>query len=162
MPSFSEGKINHNQGYYYLMTFSKGITFCKYFPLYFEGNNSIFFRQSFFPSNLRAFHTTVYIMDAGTYGDVETGPHQFLTNKLALFQSWMGGLAEYTHHIGLTPPNLFTFRWPCYISLWPHKALIKKPSAFQHPAMSCWRKLKSPNIWPESARWRPSSPARSN
>ena len=28
-------------------------------PLYFEGNNSIFLRRSFFPSNLRAFHTTV-------------------------------------------------------------------------------------------------------
>ena len=46
-------------------------------------------------------------MDAGTYGDVETGPHQFLTNKLALFQSWMGGLAmdflgEYTHQIPTT------------------------------------------------------------
>ena len=28
-------------------------------PLYSEGNNSIFLRRSFFPSNLRAFHTTV-------------------------------------------------------------------------------------------------------
>ena len=31
-------------------------------PLYFEGNNSIFLRRSFFPSNLRAFHTTVYYL----------------------------------------------------------------------------------------------------
>ena len=30
------------------MTFSKGITFYKYFPLYFEGNNS-FFQTKFFP-----------------------------------------------------------------------------------------------------------------
>ena len=57
-----------------------------------------------------------YIMDAGTYGDVETGPHQFLTNKLALFQSWMGGLAmdflgEYTHQIYLhsDDPDIYHF-----------------------------------------------------
>ena len=30
-------------------------------PLYSEGNNSIFLRQSFFPYNLRAFHTTVHM-----------------------------------------------------------------------------------------------------
>ena len=48
-----------------------------------------------------------YIMDAGTYGDAETGPHRFLLDKLALFQSWMGGLGEYTHHIGLPPPIFF-------------------------------------------------------
>ena len=45
-------------------------------------------------------------MDAGTYGDAETGPHQFLADKLALFQSWMGELSDYTHHIGLPPPYI--------------------------------------------------------
>ena len=42
--------------------FLKAFTFCRYFPLYSEGNNSIFLRQSFFPYNLRAFHTTVYVV----------------------------------------------------------------------------------------------------
>jgi hypothetical protein len=42
--------------------FLKAFTFCRYFPLYSEGNNSIFLRQSCFPYNLRAFHTTVYHM----------------------------------------------------------------------------------------------------
>ena len=47
----------------------KGNIICWYFlkalpsadttPLYSEGNNSIFLRRSFFPYNLRAFHTTV-------------------------------------------------------------------------------------------------------
>ena len=35
-------------------------------PLYFEGNNSIFLRRSFFPSNLRAFHTTVHLTEGIT------------------------------------------------------------------------------------------------
>ena len=39
----------------------KGNTFCRYFPLYSKGNNSIFLRRSFFPQDLRAFHTTVYL-----------------------------------------------------------------------------------------------------
>ena len=36
-------------------------------PLYSEGNNSIFLRQSFFPYNLRAFHTTVYFIHFNEY-----------------------------------------------------------------------------------------------
>ena len=30
------------------------------------------------------------LRDAGTYGDVGTGPHQFLADKLALLQSGLG------------------------------------------------------------------------
>jgi hypothetical protein len=33
--------------------------FCRYFSSHSEGNNSIFLRQIFFPSDLRVFHTTV-------------------------------------------------------------------------------------------------------
>ena len=39
--------------------FLKAFTFCRYFPLYSEGNNSILLRWSLSPYNLRAFHTTV-------------------------------------------------------------------------------------------------------
>ena len=50
-------------------------------------------------------------MDAGTYRDKETGPHHFFVDKLALFQSWMGDLADYTHQIYLhsNDPDIYHF-----------------------------------------------------
>ena len=42
--------------------FLKALSSADTTPLYSEGNNSIFLRGSFFPYNLRAFHTTVYLL----------------------------------------------------------------------------------------------------
>ena len=41
--------------------FLKPFTFCRYFQLHLESNNSIFLRQFFYLYNMRASHTTVYV-----------------------------------------------------------------------------------------------------
>ena len=58
-------------------------------------------------------------MDAGTYGDAETGPHQFLADKLALaiptLDEWVSRL--YSPH-RLAPTKFFYSPTPLYICMY--------------------------------------------
>ena len=61
-----------------------------------------------------SLHCFVYVKLAQTgppeyIGTCGTGPHEFLADKLTLFQS---GAANHAHQIGLSPPSFLTFRPP--------------------------------------------------
>ena len=68
----------NSEGILHSLFAGTSIRICRYYhqnllqlmPSDLEGNFSIFFRQSFFPYNLKAFHTTVHSAAACIYGKI--------------------------------------------------------------------------------------------